>query len=685
MGRKRRPGLITDDDIQNARDAFVDVAAQALKADAKLPPDRTIGVIEASERVKELLFDDAGWRAAERASFAQRLVYENVLEGLSDDVLGLLECVYFIWNNEQGIVSPTASKRWREAIRVVIENGVGAGRLPSNKARVRAFSVAYAGKRMRERGYRVRITGDRVWFDDAEAERLGRDVRMQASQRSTALGLLKVVFENIGPSWDKRLGRFVISRRTAPVPIKHEPSVPWNYVLQFALQRASSRILRPGSGFVLSDLDFIRLLTDIVALYDVEPYSTWEYAFTSMPLFVDRLMRFALFDAVHDLPQRRINDLCPTLDALCGWLRGTSDEALLAVSINHMLAFASVFKSALNAHVRGPQRFNRSIINDALPSEIGETERAALWDLTTHEPGSVNREFTWPSEWAKANSVEKPMIALDADTVLVADAAVASEAFVVAALKRIVQRVPFANDAIGKKGFEEYVRALLDAGGAQVTEGTYSAENRTLEIDALVQTDSAIFVFECKKRMLGLEARSADSDRTIRDVVETMVRAEEQMLRFEAELLERGSVEVSGPSGIQVVSWKAQRIFRVAITLNDWGVFHENSLVQAILRLQGVVRYGHRSSDPVVTAWIDGLNKTTASIARSLERITAVDPTRSRQPSWNFAFLPVSALNAMLAWCGDLATFEKHLQAHCVSSFGHLDVYADLQTRLGIG
>lgn len=81
----------------------------------------------------------------------------------------------------------------------------------------------------------------------------------------------------------------------------------------------------------------MRLLTDIVALYDIEPYSSWEYAFTNLPLLVDRLMRFALFDAVHDLPQRRITDLVPILDALFGWLRGAADETLLAFSIDDLL------------------------------------------------------------------------------------------------------------------------------------------------------------------------------------------------------------------------------------------------------------------------------------------------------------------------------------------------------------
>jgi Holliday junction resolvase-like predicted endonuclease len=407
----------------------------------------------------------------------------------------------------------------------------------------------------------------------------------------------------------------------------------------------------------------------------VEPYSIHELMFPNPNRYLELLTGLAQFQAAIDLPQRSASDLVPLIRALFCWLPGSVEESALTFTLDNLVAFAEAFISA-TAGRQGPSILKRSDIESKVSTAIPTSVLSSLWGATVHEHGTVNLAFASPSDWRVATFVTKPFVSCGGEYIGLADQALGVESFLIAALKAVNSAIPGANDRVGRIGFETYVRQLLSAGGGSVITGKYGQAGQAGEIDALVETADAIILLECKKRMLGADALAGNRDEVAREMVLTVARGHEQLLRAECELLETGRLLIDGTS----VYLSGREVFRIVVSLHDWGVLHDQQVVRYALTSLLSIQFGHHAiHDPAINKWITDVNEVAADLRKSITSIVAQRPERARQPFWNALFLPVGVLNLMLERRGDISRLARRLGTRSRLITGNLDAYADFE------
>ena len=669
-------------DVELARQAFVRIAYDVLRTESSLPTERRLAELELgnpTDKARIKLSGTSGYDFDDRRALTKSLVYHVVLEALDERVLQLFESVRFFMPNDVLIRPLTDEITWREALRIIVHHNIG-NWPPAEFLEQRQFRdapIAYAAKRLRQRGFAIEIAGAEFHIDESEASRLWRFIAVQTTARPNRERLLTLIFRNISTHWRPAIGRYVISRLLGTTPIKHEPSIPWNYVLQLAARAWANDLFVGNSTTALSDEDLIAFLTDVVAIFDVEPYSIHELMFPNPNRYLELLTGLAQFQAAIDLPQRPASDLVPLIRALFCWLPGSVEESRLAFTLDNLVAFAEAFLAA-TAGRQGPSMLRRSDIESRVSAAIPSTALSTLWEATVHDRGTVNVAFASPLDWRSATFVTKPFVSQGGEYIGLADQALGVESFLIAALKAVNSAIPGANDRVGRTGFETYVRQLLSAGGCSVIAGKYG---QTGEIDALVETTDAIILIECKKRMLGADALAGNRDEVTREMVLTVARGHEQLLRAECELLQTGRLVIDGTS----VYLSGREIFRIVVSLHDWGVLHDQQIVRYALTSLLSIQFGHHAiQDPAINEWITEVNDVTADLRKSITCIVGLRPERARQPFWNALFLPVGVLNLMLERRGDVVRLARRLGTRSRLITGNLDAYADFEHLGGI-
>jgi hypothetical protein len=667
------------EEFEAARDTFVRIGHGILRSETPYTMEQriaTIGLGDPISRARAMISGEQGYSFDERRALTKRLVYEVVLDGLDERILRLFESVRSFMPNYVPIRPLTEESVWLSTLTLIVQYQIGEGDERQLEERhFRDAPIARAVARLRYRNFKIEIKQDGFSVEEAEAGRLWRYIAGQTSQRPSRTSLLNAIFEHLASFWRSGIGRYVVPRLLGTAPIKNEPSIPWNYLLQLASRAYANNIVVPLTGAVLADNEFVSLITDVVAVFDWEPYSIHELTFPSVDRYLELLTGLAQFQASIDLAQRSSADLVPLLRSLFCWIPGPTDETRLPFSIEQLIAFAEAFLAATeNRH--GPLMLDRAEVEAHLNIPIFPKELAALWSAMTHENGSVNVVFASPLDWRFATLATKPFIPQQTEHVAIVDRAVATESFLIAALKAVNHAIPGANTLIGRVGFESYVRDLLSAGGHRVLAGTYGTSRRGAEIDALVETEEAIILIECKKRMLGTEALTGDRSAVVRELVTTVAKAHEQLLRAERHLLENGSITVNGVS----VELGDKEIFRVAVSLHDWGVLHDQSTLRYMLTSLLQLRFGHhRIEETGVKEWIDEVNDIAERLVDHVTAIVPLKPGRDRQPFWNSLFLPVGVLHLMLDRKGDVGQLVRRLGTRSRLITGNLDAYADFE------
>lgn len=660
--------------LDTAYDVFVRLARDVLRSETPLTTQQrfdTAHLGDPADRAREIISCTDGYGFDERRALTKRLVYEVVLQGLEERILRLFESVRFFMPNNIPIRRLAEEAAWRAMLALIVQYQIGDGDVrPLEERQFRDVPVARAAGRLRARRFDIAIAGDSFRVEQAEAERLWRYIAAQTSLRTDHERLLRRLFERIARFWRPEIERYVIPRFLGTVPTKLEPTTPFNYVLQLAARYWANKIIVPGAPVALPDDELISLTTDVVAVFDIEPYSVHELLFPNASRYLELLTSVAQFQAAIDLPQRPAADLVPLLRNLLCWLPGSADEALLSFTVDQLLTFVEAFIAATKQEI-GPTTVSCQAIEACLTVSVPKEALRALWSAFVHDAGTVNVAFASPLDWRAATFVTKPFIWQGPNYVAFADRALAMESLLIAALKTVNAAIPLANERIGLIGFETYVRNLLGVGGHRVISGAYEEG----EIDALVETDDAIIVIECKKRMLGVDALAGDRGEVVRELVGTVAKAHEQMLRVERRLLETGTIDV----GASTVQLKGRDIFRVAVSLHDWGIFHDQSVLSYMLTSLVAIRVGHRGIQESDAKWVAEVNGIAERLTQHAQTIASLKKGRDRQPFWNSAFLPVGALHLMLDRKGDVVKLAERLKARLHMITGNLDVYADFE------
>lgn len=596
-------------------------------------------------------------------------LYADDLE--CDDALGLLGVIQDA-TRENGWNAPALdSPAWEQALTYARTEFASSGRPLDERFGddPRLKAVARAAKDLRKAGYPVRVKGDRIETEHCE-ERLLKDIDRLAAE-SGGLKLATGIFRWLGRHFlDSDQRRYHYVRRLTSTGLRSPtPMLPAGYLLNLAAKHANTQ------GRVNADKAkaLAELSTALVAVYDVQPYVTFEGMFNDRKSIIRHLQRVAAFDsmiAFHQTNASRAHIL------LAGLFADFDPQELVPTMGADLGVITTIVKAILSDAPQGPMLFTAKGIAEVASVD----EQAAMRVLTAFSHDRApNQDFLDPIKVEKANHWIFPFIRLG-DQFLMFDSAHCAPAFYSAIQDRLVQaKTPNLHERLGS-AFERFAFQQLASHGLSVSTGKYKSSVGEGQCDAVVETPDAIVFLEFKKKALTTRARSAQGESILLDLTHALLSPHVQTGRHELAITKDGFLDLRQDAGSTYrVSLNKRKIERLAISLPDFGAFHSRDVVGQLLYIMTGAKVTGRFTPKEEAAVNDVCNRLSANYQEAV-KLGIQEP----QHYFNCWFLSADALLLLLDKVDSNESFWKELGRTRHLSLGSLNWYFEYQWARGL-
>jgi hypothetical protein len=284
---------------------------------------------------------------------------------------------------------------WDKAIRHACD-GVRLFDWSANPARerihARTYEVAKAGKRLRQRGFRLLRNDGVLSLEPASETKLVE----QLEKTIGAMGGINVarrIFQQIKPGYEPSQERYHLVRHTSSTG-GGSPTFPFGYLLLLSVKHFA------GTG-PIRDTDqnwaeLLRLATDYAAVLDVQGYTPSIWGSMDAVALLLYLQETALYDTLFCLPQIRGSDVEKIAR---GVLRDYDFDKIHGSgwSLNDALAVIAVLLEKSLAQ-RGPVRFDVRGIAAVCPTVPKNIIQNVVDEALCHPHPGANQRFSKPTD-----------------------------------------------------------------------------------------------------------------------------------------------------------------------------------------------------------------------------------------------------------------------------------------------
>lgn len=566
---------------------------------------------------------------------------------------------------ESWTAPPLTHPAWERALSLAATKVELSGRSPEDLLYRdhRITAVAAAGRRLREAGYTIIAVKDRIDLAPACERRLLFDLDRLAKNIG-GLRLAELLFNELLPHWDSAQMRHHIVRKVSSTGLgQAKPQVPYGLLFNFAAKHSAAH--EDAGDTNEAYLQLRELATSFAAIYDTQPYVTFDGMFADRESIVSYLQKVAAFDSLFVLPQAH------PLHAgrkLRGLLHPFADSIIRAWGLA-LEEIASVVDAIMAPEETGPLLFSV----ESIAGQIGMTHNRAesVLNLLTHDV-QPNTKFIDPIRIDEADFADFPLIRHGRDFLLL-DRSTCAGSVLDGMLSRLRQYgEPLLNERVGH-AFEQFVHSEFSRYGIPGLKGEYVSSEGRRECDLIVETTDAIVLVELKKKGLTRNARSARSDAIILDLSNAMLLPHVQTGRHEISLLTDGHLSLELEGEIRHISLASRTIERVAVTLPEFGAFHSRDVTGKVLNL---FTGSHIDSADISKKDLKTINTICQKLSQVYSRAVAlgVDHPERFVNCW---FLGLEALFTLLDNVHDPDTFWKELKRTRHLTTGSLNWHYD--------
>lgn len=651
----------TYQEMQDAADAMhrlVDGATPTQQEDTK----------DYNAEICALLGDQFGYTFEEFRTISDHLLQEHFLNGVSIRYFQAFQAAWFAQDLKGLKPLSDSSPEWEAAMPLIFH----AMAYQTEQQAIDMAKIGHAGiiaacnaaNGLRVRCPSLKLFASAIQIDETEYQALCDLILAETRARG---GLVKHLVESLDQFWWPEFERLVTPLHVNTSPPKTDPTFPLGYVYQLAAKAVSENIFTGTPS--LSHEDYWQLLIDICCIQRIEPYNQFEI---NMPQS-NRLLRLAAslgrFQFEFVLPQLDEREVAPTLEAAFAWI-DSSIEKKLGWSLKDATRFFKAYRKGLgNGHgaISVPKAGLRANIG-----VIPDDRFNALWEVFVHSPGSVNPHFSRPFDATKVNAHLKPLIALDADRAVVCFRGVSAAAWyeAIATALRKTAMVSDTDARIGK-AFEPFVQAKLTGFGS-VHHGIFETKEAAGDIDAALETDTHILLFELKKKALTGLALGGDTVTVLVDLIQSVVKAQSQLAKIEYVLRKDGGIDLEGGGRLEL---KGRDIKRVVLSWHDYGVFHDHGFLMNFLS-----QIMPQKLIPIDEIKKDAVEKVNAAL-RDLEhwegKLGTLRGGAKPMRFGNAFFYSVGHLLSMIRHCKTPSDLVKHITFNEVVVRTALDFYLE--------
>jgi hypothetical protein len=399
----------------------------------------------------------------------------------------------------------------------------------------------------------------------------------------------------------------------------------------------------------------------------------WEGYFQTPTTLIPFLRRVAVSDSTFSLIQMRPADVGKFLRGVFDWVDESAVKARCHFSVISAIEIAERIMAVARAK-RGAHVFERAELALAIGMDRRDELDAALAALTHDTP--PNSTFALPHDVTKDTFRDRPLLPGRNGALILLDASWCAPMFYEAIATSLRKaKIPSVEEQVGLAA-ERLVCDELKAHGVPIVRGNYTVGGEDGECDCVAETPSTIILFELKKKALRWRARSEDDVALLGDLSKSLVDAQVQLGGHELRLLEFDSIELDDKGFVTKVARRGRGIERIAISLLDYGLLQDRTLVDKILRLVAGSKLS--AADSTAQLELDKIMENGGRLLAQTNKISARLPNRVDQPYFNCWFLSVPQILILLDGVDSPESLWLRLRSPRHVTSGRFDFYAEL-------
>jgi hypothetical protein len=587
--------------------------------------------------------------------------------------INILEIIVDSW---QGITvfAKTDEKDWKKAIELALlyrkinpDDPLNAKHLPILKKKL--IDKAESFKKMVGFGCMiVRSNG----FTHLSGE---ENVAKKIEEKVKALGGI-TVFRFVvtilkDRSYNKTFDRFNLTRHHTTMGTA-EPQIPFGYIFQLCVKHPVSQdITKELEGQISDTIQLAKVFVN--SCYNVQEYSPWSFLFANEVTIQDSIQKTALWDTLFTIFQVRPQTAFKIVQKLFSFIPAEEFKSRLQQSYD---VFLRVIKTIFSFAQNTIEPINFSALDVVVENpDLTLDKVETVLDFLSHFD-SANNAFNSPTDYVDVDFTNKPLIKLD-NLYLFIQRSWCSFSFYEALAGPFWQKKWKHFDNEMGKAIEELLSTEFSNYGITTNTGEYSVGEVDGESDLVVETDTHIFLIECKRKPITRKARAGQSISIFIDLIDSFMASQYQAGKIELILLQQGYVDLNKNGIIYRLELKKREVERISVSLHEYGGFQDRSTIKIFLQALLTRRFDDHSIDPEIIKKLRKLEADRVNWVQQYDDIVAIDNEFADNPFFNSWFLSLSQIMEVIRMCRGNNDFGQKMRSTKFLSYSTMDFYKE--------
>jgi hypothetical protein len=358
---------------------------------------------------------------------------------------------------------------------------------------------------------------------------------------------------------------------------KLDRSVPLGHLYRAAIKTLGRR---PGPSKIrVKESAIAEAATHFAALYEVEPFTTYETMFPPYPRRVlEMLLRVVLYDELFAVPQCDPEHMELLMLSLFAEVSKADASVRTGWKFNDAVVLWKILL-AVSTSDAASTFIDRSNLERFLAQNIGvAASEALLNDFALSEP---NRRYRVPSDAALADTRECAIAKASGQRYWIAPRPFLGPAFFSRLVGHYARVDKEASNKIGI-AFETHMLDRLAQLGISCRRADIEGSTgfKGGDIDLIVETPEIVALFEMKKKGLTRKTNAGNEVQLAVDLARGVVRGFNQLARHELTLLRSGELRFSDGTALYL---SGRRLIKCVVSLADYGGLHDGAVVRNML------------------------------------------------------------------------------------------------------
>ncbi|EAW1265080.1 hypothetical protein K6I73_000877 [Salmonella enterica subsp. diarizonae serovar 35:k:e,n,x,z15] len=400
--------------------------------------------------------------------------------------------------------------------------------------------------------------------------------------------ILDYSFQMLAQIFNPTQERFQVYRKTSQGLDYIYPEVPWGYIISLGVKSLHIKNSLPYKQTITEYNSFIKFMTDIVSSFEIQPYIVWESIFVDNFKTIEFLQENILYDNLISFFQLKGDYAISIIDNILNYWKFDKIESF-GISFEDIIKVGTAIIKISN--IQNINLISKSKISKRCGLSIKKTE-----DIINKIYTNKNeKDLGFPPSSEAVDHVLSPLIPHQSMYISLPKAITS-----LSVLNCILNQVSKPNgifdnskDSSIGKFLEQFIWEQMTQHNIKCYRGDFKSKDKKTkgDCDLLIKNDNYIFLFEIKKKSLTRKAMSGTDFQIIKDLADSVMRSQSQCAKIEHVLLSDKELTLTIDNNKETIYYNNERIFKVSLSLHDFGALQDTNILSTILKLSMQVNF----------------------------------------------------------------------------------------------